>query len=144
MANYYGNTRTNYFHVKNEEKFRELMKHVISWDGDIEIWDDRQDENGVPVFAFGGYATIGGYQEDIDDTDDDPDYDEFINRLSECVAEDDAVIIFEVGNEKLRYFTAYAVIVTSTGAETIDLTNEAMEKGCELLKNPDWKTRCEY
>lgn len=144
MANYYGNTRTNYFHVKDEEKFRELMKHVVSWDGDIKIWDDRKDENGKPVFAFGGYGTIVGYQEDIDDTDNDPDYDEFINRLSECIAEDDAAIIFEIGNEKLRYLTAYAIVVTNTEAETIDLTTEAMGKGCELLKNPSWKTQCEY
>lgn len=144
MANYYGSTRTNYFHVKDEAKFRDMMKHVVSWDGDIEIWDERKDKNGNKVFAFGGYATIAGYQEDMDDTDTDPDYEEFINRLSECVAEDDAVLIFEVGSEKLRYFTAYVVIVTSARSETIELTGEAITRGCELLKNPDWKTVCEY
>lgn len=144
MANYYGNTRTNYFHVKDEQAFRDLMKHVVSWDGDIEVWDDRKDANGNQLFAFGGYASIAGYQEDMDDTDTDPDYEEFINRLSECVADDDAAIIFEVGNEKLRYFTAYAIVVTSTGSETIDLTTEAIMKGGEMLHNPGWKTTCTY
>ena len=31
-----------------------------------------------------------------------------------------------------------------TGTETIDLTSEAITKGCELLKNQDWRTTCEY
>lgn len=144
MANYYGSTRTNYFHVKDEQAFRDLMKHIVSWDGNIEIWDDRKDANGNQLFAFGGYASIAGYQEDLDDTDHDPDYNEFIYRLSECVADGDAAIIFEVGQEKLRYLTADAIVVTSTGTETIDLTSEAITKGCDLLKNQYWHTICAY
>ncbi len=147
MANYYGSTRTNYFHVKDEEKFRDMMEHVITYDGHIDIWE-AQDREGNKTFAFGGYAIIAGYQENPKeadaDPDADPDYEEFILNLSECLCEDDAAIIYEIGQEKLRYLSAYAIVVTSKGHETLNLLMMACDKASEMLKNPDWETRCDY
>lgn len=144
MANYYPITRTNYFHVKDEQQFRDLMNKIVVCDGDLEVWDGVTDENGGKTFGFGGYCSIDGYREDPDDWDADADYEEFITRLSECVAEDDAVIIFEVGNEKLRYLTGFALVVTSTDYKIINLMNEACEEAAKMLKNPNWTTRCDY
>ena len=144
MANYYPITRTNYFHVKDEQKFRDLMNKIVVCDGDLEVWDNVTDENGGKTFGFGGYCSIDGYSEDPDDWGADADYEEFITRLSECVAEDDAVIIFEVGFEKLRYLAGFAVVVTSTDYKIIDIRDEACEEAAKMLKNPNWTTRCDY
>lgn len=102
MSNYYGVVRTNYFHVKDEEQFRALMRRVICGDGSIELWDDQRDEHGGQLFGFGAYGSISGIPDDDDDYDDDS-YDRFIDALMECVADDDAILIFESGHEKLRY-----------------------------------------
>lgn len=51
---------------------------------------------------FGTYGSIAGLanaSEDEEEFCDDTAYDEFINGLQECVADDDAVIILEAGNE---------------------------------------------
>lgn len=58
MANYCCTIRTNYFHVKDPEKFRELMDKVYG-EFEVEVWE-RNDENGNPMFAFGSYGGIGG------------------------------------------------------------------------------------
>lgn len=144
MANYYPITRTNYFHVKDEQKFRDLMNKIVVCDGDLKVWDGVTDETGGKTFGFGGYCSIDGYSEGPDYWNADADYEEFITRLSECVAEDDAVIIFEVGFEKLRYLAGFAVVVTSTDYKIIDLRDEACEEAAKMLNNPEWTTRCDY
>lgn len=42
MSEFIGCTRTNYFHVKDEEAFRKLMSRAVSDTEGIEIWGDRQ------------------------------------------------------------------------------------------------------
>ena len=56
MANYYGNTRTNYFHVKDEAAFREFMGKVVGDEDGIDLWDDEKDDQGNTLFGFGLYA----------------------------------------------------------------------------------------
>ena len=58
MKNYYGVVRTNYFHVKDEEKFRALMAKVICDDGRLELWDDETDAAGDRLFGFGVYGSM--------------------------------------------------------------------------------------
>lgn len=71
-------------------------------------------------------------------------YDEFIDGLQECVADDDAIIIFESGNEKLRYVVGSATIITSKDYEYISITHTASKRAAELLNNSEWTTQCEY
>lgn len=146
MANYCCTIRTNYFHVKDEGKFRDLMDMVYGCEDSIELWEER-DANGNTVFGFGTYGGISGICKAGEDECDDCDfssYDEFINRLQECVADDDAIIILESGNEKMRYIIGSATIITSSYYQYMDIASIASKKAAEMLGNPLWKTRCEY
>ena len=105
MANYCCTIRTNYFHVKDEDKFRDLMSRVYGCEDSIHLWEEK-DSDGKAVFGFGVYGGIAGLrnaQEDEDDDVDESSYDEFIDGLQSCVADNDAIIIMEAGNEKMRY-----------------------------------------
>ena len=79
MANYCCTIRTNYFHVKDEEKFRALMDRAYGCEDSIELWKER-DANGNTVFGFGVYGGISGLRnagaDEDDDYDDDDDDDE--------------------------------------------------------------------
>ena len=149
MASYECALRTNYFRVKDEETFKELMSRVDS--EDCKVWEKEQ--NGVKFFSFGGYASINGVrpkqeakvESDEDDYDDDAcNFDSFLDDLMECVAEDDAVLIFEGGHEKLRYVTGSVYIVTSKENTCIDLEYAGKTLAKSLLKNPNWETNCCY
>lgn len=99
MANYNCTIRTNYFHVKDNEKFEEFMTHVYG--EDLEVFN-KEDSNGNTIYGFGCYGGISGYfntEEDYEDNDEawDNAYDNFIDGLVAHVAEDDAVLIFEAG-----------------------------------------------
>lgn len=50
MANYECVSRTNYFHVKDAETFREFMDSVIA--DDLHLWEEKDNDNNT-VFAFG-------------------------------------------------------------------------------------------
>lgn len=84
------------------------------------------------------------YVEEYCDEDEEPDYDAFINGLKEHVVDGDAIILMEVGNEKLRYVTGYATIITSKNVSFVDLTQLALETAREELGIQKWQTRMEY
>ena len=146
MANYCCTIRTNYFHVKDEEKFRALMDRSYGCEDSIELWKER-DANGNTVFGFGVYGGISGLRSAGADEDDDYDessYDEFLDGLQECVADDDAIIILEAGNEKMRYIVGSATIITSSNRAYLDIEDLAKQKASEFLCNPSWQTQCTY
>lgn len=145
MANYCCATRTNYFHVKDPEAFQRFMDGVVSCEDSVSVWSET-DRDGDLVFGFGCYSPILGVKpEDADqDADFDYDYDEFVNGLADHVAEDDAIIILESGNEKLRYLVGSAMVITSKQSEYLDIATVAAEAAAEMLKNPSWKTRVAY
>ena len=143
MSNYYGVVRTNYFHVKDEEKFRALMAKTAGDEDGIELWDDVIDGDGNPMFGFGVYGGISGVLNDEDEYDDDS-YDRFIDELVECVADDDAILIFEAGHEKLCYVGGGVTIITSKGVEYINLEDTARSKVRDLLGNARGDTKCSY
>ena len=60
------------------------------------------------------------------------------------VTEDDAILIFESGNEKLRYVVGSVAVITSKGYKYRDITDVGMEMAEQMLNNPDYTTRCEY
>lgn len=142
MANYCCTTRSNYFHVNDIESFKEMMSHVYGCEDDVELWEEK-DENGNPIFGFGVYGGISGLRYS-DDDDDDLSYDSFVTMLQKFVSDDDAIIILESGNEKLRYIVGSALIITDADYKYIDITNMAMTEAKSMLNNPLWKTKCEY
>lgn len=142
MANYICTIRTNYFHVKDEEKFRELMSRAYGEEDNIYLFE-KQDSEGKNKFGFGLYSGIAGVRNAKDDEDEDCDetsYDEFIEGLQECVADDDAIIIMEAGNEKLRYVVGSALVITSKDTEYLDISDLAVQKAKEMLHNPSYGT----
>ena len=144
MANYECATRTNYFHVKNADDFREFMKRVVSdWDK-VDLWEEK-DQSGNPIFGFGCYGSILGVRsQNTDDEDEELDYDAFVNELAKHVAIDDAAIILESGHEKLRYLTGTALVVTRNEQKYINVEHIAAAEAAKILCNPEWKTRTSY
>ena len=70
--------------------------------------------------------------------------DEFYNKLSKLIADDDATIFIEIGHEKLRYLIGLVVIVTTNDVKYLDLSNIAIETAKNMLNNPDWTTKLNY
>lgn len=135
MANFYCVQRSNYFHVKDPDNFREGMKHVCG--EDIHFWEET-DEAGAPVFGFGSYGKIDGMalKDENGDWDmDDESYAVFVKFLQQSVTEDDAVIILCAGHEKLRYVTGYAEVITAKDYQTVDLDFAASTLACSLLND---------
>lgn len=122
------------------------MSRVYGSEDTVELFEEK-DKNGNPVFGFGCYSGISGVknaQDDDDDACDESAYDEFIEELQKCIADDDAVIILESGNEKLRYVTGSAEIITSQEVGYLSIIDLATKKAAEMLGNPAWKTKCDY
>lgn len=146
MANYECVTRSNYFRVKDPEAFRKFMSRVYG-SNKVNLWEQKDKEDRL-VFGFGLFGGIGGYASeetaDDDDLEEYTDYDLFLDGLQQHVAADDAVIIVEGGNETLRYIIGSAVVVTRNAIEYFDVTNLATKRAAELLKNPQWTTKCNY
>lgn len=146
MANYEATTRTNYFRVKDAEALKALIARTTSDIETVRLWSKECDDDNIR-YAFGCYGSISGIKEDdelLDDSYDEDAFERFVQGLQECVVDDDAIVITEVGNEKLCYATAVATIITSTSCETVDLTESAYSKASQMLCDPNWTTMCEY
>ena len=140
MANYCAKVRTNYFKVNNEEKFREIMGFLQGEDDVVCHEHDR--EKGKFMFCCDG--SLIGYVENKEDDDSyDDAWDEMARKLQTVLPDDEAVIITEIGSEKMRYLTAYSAIITSKKTGWIDLGRLAVEKAGELLGNPKYHTQME-
>lgn len=143
MANYCCTIRTNYFHVKDEAEFRSLMEQVYGSEDAVEVWEKRDDE-GNTTFGFGCYGGIAGIRDTDDEDLEETAFDRFLEKLQQCVAENDAVIILEAGNEKMRCVVGTALILTSKACEYLDIAKLAEKRATELLAIPSWKTKLMY
>lgn len=104
MADWYGNSRSNYFKVKDEVEFREWADCLS-----LTVWEK---DGG---FAIAGICDMGGWPSSrLDDSDDSDDVD-IPEELSKHLAEDEVAILMEVGAEKLRYVTGIAIAISWTG-----------------------------
>ena len=138
MANYNCAIRTNYFHVKDSELFRQFMSRVYGTEGFMELWEEK-DADGQTVFGFGCYGGISGLQDALDV--DEASYDAFIRGLQQHIREDDTVIILEAGWEKLRYLIGCAEIITCSGFEYLNISDLAQARAATILGNPGWQTQ---
>ena len=155
MAKYNCVTRSSYFYVTDEFKYEKFRQHIVVRDNDerIEFWHklgDKAESDSVYAgknmkHAFGGYTQILGYVEDIEHYDRDlmnpsPDYNLFLQKLSEIVAPGSACIITEVGNNGLRFIGAKAEIVTHKNHRILTLRDIVMDSLIEnekILYNDD-------
>lgn len=147
MANYYGKTRSNYFRVTDPERLSAIIGDTKTGEDDLELWNEEL--NNETWYAFGGYSTIIGLKPPCDDGDDDeyddePDFASFERALQEILHPEDAIIITEIGNEKLRYLTAYSIIITKDEIASVGLAEHAVQKAVDMLNNPEYRARMDY
>ena len=146
MANYCCTIRSNYFHVKNMDLFKDIMSKVQGNEDEVKLWEEK-DTNGAPVFAFGCYSTINGIPDtsgngDEDDIDENA-YDRFIDALQKCVSNDDAIIVMESGHEQLRYVVGSALIITSEEIKYFNVADLAVKETAKMIRE-NFTTRIDY
>lgn len=139
MANYMCVNRTNYFKVTDAEAFKTFLSKVET-DADEKFFVWEKEIDGKPHYAFGIYASIIGVQDKTEEAD----YDRFIDGLQEYVAEDDVVILFHAGHEKLRYVTGCATVITKNSVDILNIQDIAVRTAQEKLGNPEYSTECDY
>lgn len=141
MANYYGNTRTNYFRVTDEDKFKAIMSDTVMNDDQLEIWE--KDILGVKHFAFGGYGSLY-YEKELEDGSVLDDIDAFYEQLQTVIHPEDAIIITEVGNEKLRYLIGCSTVITKNEIDFVDINEQSIFLARQLLKDEHYNTHLAY
>ena len=129
MGNYASAERTNFFHVKDEERFRKTFQEAFESD-DFHLWEEK-DAEGNTVFAFGGqskfYSTI----------DHNYGYHRFISFLQESVARDDVIVFMKVESEVTKDVPSVmgdVILVTSNDTQRINLAHMAWEHAQEMLQ----------
>jgi len=126
-------TRSNYFHVRDEEMFLDFISRVSVDDGDIELLLDT-DPWGEPLFAFVAAGSIIGICDDTDETAfDDDAYGNFISGLQEIVASNDAIIIMEISLTDSKSVGASSTIITANDTDYIDLQELSSDKAIDML-----------
>jgi len=140
MANYNATIRTNYFSVTNESAFRDLIQSVQAEDT-VHLFEDPQPDGGKK-FGFGCYGYIYGIP--ITEDEDEYDMDRFFENLQVLLCESDAIILTEIGNEKLRYLFGMSVIITKKAIRSTTITDCALIIAQEMLENDEFTTKMEY
>ena len=140
MANYNAKFLTNYFSVTDAIKFKNIIGSCHA-DDEIEIYEKKQLDGSIK-YSFGCIGIIYGISENDDDCEEDIEL--FYTSLQSIITSDDAIIITEIGNEKLNYFTACCIIITCDDIKSIDVRNEAVKLAATMLKTPDFTTQMDY
>ena len=129
MANYYGNTKTNYFHVNDDKGFKEFVSKIVCDETALEIYQSK-DKDGKDTYCLAGHSSIIGLLDEEGECD--CDYDGVCDGLSKFVAEGDAIILIEVGTEKLDVF-GFASVITKDKIKHISLREAAGKMADEML-----------
>jgi len=154
MADYYAKVRTNYFSVTDKDEFHRLMSMCTGDEYRVEVFSDKLADDNSVKFGFYCDGSILGllapYEdeepEDLDYVacDDEHDLDLFYKFLQKLVAKDDAIIITEVGSEKMRYLFGMCVIITRSEIRVINLQDMAMAEARRMLGNAEYTTQMDY
>jgi len=170
MADWVGHARSNYFKVKDKNKFQEFCElfgcELISKQGKILekrcydcLYNNKLDEKCKHLIK----RTVGEckgdeYEDELvgflgnngngqifgyaeDDQGNVLEFEDALNMLATHLEEGWVAIVQEVGAEKLRYITGFATAINSKG-ETQDISiGQIYQKAEALGRNI---TRCEY
>jgi hypothetical protein len=110
MANYYSQSRSNYFRVKDEDAFLADMEDIPG----IEVQGNN--ENGFVILGDDPDGANTWAKMDWDDVE----YD-IPEIVSKHLIDDEVAIFMEVGSEKLRYLVGVALAINNKG-ETEQIT----------------------
>lgn len=125
--------------VTDEDKLRALIEKINSSGKEVQLWDRTLSDGSNKMFAFGAYNDVQDYyEEDIDD------YVPIYKELQDILPADEAILIFEAGNEKLRYVNGYVTIITANNIEHRSIRDMGIDVARELLGDKDFTTHCEY
>ena len=133
MAEFIAKTRTNYFGVKDEALFRDLIKEAAEDQRDLEIITN----DGKFGFCCEGTLTGISSPDCADMTE------AFYARLQPIIADDDACIIVTAGWEKFCSVDADAVIVTNKDIKELSMSSMAIKAAAEMLGQHGWSTKLE-
>ena len=136
MANYYGYARSNYFKVKDLEKFKAEFIDEL----DLELITHKE-MPGFYGFLANGEGGIPHTMCNADDQIVDVDFDA---KLAEHLTEDTVAIYQEVGHEKLRYLAGFATAVNHKGETRHISLYDIYEKAREICEKPIEITLAEY
>ncbi len=157
MSNYYGKCRTNYFAVTDAEKFKALMAVCVAGDK-VEVYEEQQEKgitrycllcdgiiSGLPYKLVEGEPVITlNMEETEEDLDNDISSSLFHKALQDVLADGEAVIITEIGWEKMCYLQGVSLIITKTECKGVDLRDKSLELAREVLGDPEYTTKMEY
>lgn len=136
MANYVGYTRTNYFRVNDEQKFVSILSKCYTCEGEeLEEMAINTDE-GRKV-GFYCEDSLLGYAENPEDTD--YNLDAFYQDLQSLLPDDDAILITEVGKEKMRYLVGRITVLTKNNIQCKSLDSLGKEMARKTL-GEKWAT----
>ena len=135
-------SRTNHFHVKDVDAFCAFMKRVQGEDCTVDLFME-QDADGKPVFCFGSYGYILGVT-DCGASPESPDfydvaYEYMLTELQRHVADGDAIVLIEVGHEKLNFVRSAAVVITSSSVAQLDFMTAITELCRGRLGSDSWE-----
>lgn len=157
MANYECVYRTNYFHVKDMEIFKEFISMAKRSSEDLNVYESPNKNGSFMIGGYGSHSFVPcfiseegaeeerqleallkklGLEKYVDSEDD-----IFFEALSSCVRDDDAILYKEGGHEKLRYVSLDAIVITSKSIEYIEIDNQMIEMARAALGNESWETK---
>jgi len=156
MADWIGSSRSNYFKVKDLEKFKEFCKkwNIHFWEGIFVMAkyegkefprrlnpQDKPDQeiiakgNTFTLYAIEGNDDFGGWTNVLfdDEGEEIANYDDFLKELSTHLEEGWVAVLIEVGSEKLAYLTGCAQAVNWKGEMKGMYLDQIMDKAKELM-----------
>lgn len=160
MANYECTFRTNYFGVKDEKIFQDIVslakiqsedlvcypsntepgKYMLGGEGAMVLYANGFEEGSDKEKLLHDILQKLNLEDELKDNDDDIIFD----LLSACVRDDDAILYKEGGYEKLRYVQLTAGVITSKGATWLNVDDIMLKNARTLLNNPEWSTQADY
>ena len=126
MANYYGQTRSNYFQVKSAVKFKAFCKRY-----DLEVIDQKSEKD--PDITRYGFMVDGSIPSGYDNKRGDWIETDFLKELSQHLVKGEVAVVMEVGSEKMRYLVGYACAVNAKGEHIEVSLNDIYRKATEAF-----------
>lgn len=110
MANFNCFTTSNYFKVKDIDKFKEELEQMDGTD----LFEHN--DNSICVAIYGDLYSC---------TEDDEEYvfDDYLNFIQKHIEDGEKVFISSVGHEKLRYLSADCTVITKDDIKYNNLFN---------------------
>jgi hypothetical protein len=107
MADYVGQSRSNYFRVKDREAFEKWAASC-----GLQVEESAPDSGLVGIFYDGGSWPLSEMPADTGDPSFDFEEHDVPSELQDFLQEGEVAILMDAGWEKLRYISGYAVAVT--------------------------------